>query len=181
MDKGGKEGSFKPFMIFMVISLAIAFFWNTFSWIKDPIHAALDPSVGVLLNWNILYGMLILVAGIALLTTVAQKYGTDQATLKELKKQQKEISTKAKEFRHDPQKALEIQKELGPITMKMFKLSSRMIIFTGIPILLLYRWFMDYFLTIGSPKVFWIFNWFWFYLIFVIVFSMIFRKLFKVV
>ena len=52
------------------------------------------------------------------------------------------------------QKMMEIQKELMPISMKMMKLSMRPIVFTGIPFILTFRWFMDYFTVIGNPKFF---------------------------
>ncbi len=180
-EKKGKEGSFKVLFFIMLLSLVIAFYWPRATWISGPIHAILDPTLGVLLNWNLLGGMFLVVFLIALITTLVQKHATDQATIKELKARQKEINKKTKEFRHDPQKMMEIQKELMPISMKMMKLSMRPIVYTGIPFILSFRWFMDYFTLIGDPKFFGFLGWFWFYLIFVLVFGMILRKILKVV
>ena len=180
-EKKAKEGSFKILLLIMLLSLVIAFYWPRASWIREPIHVILDPTLGVLLNWNLLFGMFVVIFVIALITTLAQKYLTDQKTIKELKDKQKEINKKTKEFRHDPQKMMEIQKELMPISMKMMKLSMRPIVYTGIPFILSFRWFMDYFTSIGDPRFFGFLSWFWFYLIFVLVFGMILRKILKVV
>ena len=180
-EKKAKEGSFKILLFVMFLSLVIAFYWEKATWISGPIHAILDPTLGILLNWNLTGGMFVIIILIALVTALVQKYATDQETIRELKARQKEINKKSKEFRHDPQKMMEIQKELMPISMKMMKLSMRPIVFTGIPFILTFRWFMDYFTAIGNPKFFGFLSWFWFYLIFVLVFGAILRKILKVV
>jgi len=175
-----KEGSFKPIAVALIISMMIAFFWDKISFLKNIVHAVLDPTAGALINWNLTIGMIIIILVLTYATTLIQKYTTDQQTLKELKKQQKEISKKSKEFRHDPQKMLEIQKELGPITMKTLKLSMRAFVYTSIPLILLFRWFMDIFATMGSPKFFGFMGWLVFYLVFSIIFSSILRKVMDV-
>lgn len=180
-SKGGKEGSFKILFIVMGLSLIVALLWDKISWIKNSIHAIFNPSLGGLLNWNVTLGMFTITILIALITTLAQKYGTDQATIRELKARQKEINKKSKEFRHDPQKMMEIQKELMPVTMQLMKLSMRPMVFTSIPIILTFRWFNDYFALAGEIKFLGFLSWFWFYLIFVIIFSSILRKILKVV
>jgi uncharacterized membrane protein (DUF106 family) len=179
MDTQGKEGSYMPIFIVMLISIGIAFYWNKISWIKDTVHSILDPSAGVLLNWHITYGFLILIFIITLIMTLAQKYLTDQETMKEMKAEQKKLGQDLKqldptspEYKEMSMKSLEF---IGP----MMKLSMRPMIYTGVPIILFFRWFMDTFTELGSPK-FWIFSWFWFYLIMSIVFSSILRKILKV-
>lgn len=57
-----KEGSFAPIIILMCISLLIAFFWDKLEFIKNSVDFILNPSAGVLLNWNISFGMTIIVA-----------------------------------------------------------------------------------------------------------------------
>jgi uncharacterized membrane protein (DUF106 family) len=171
-----KKGSFTPVIIVMLITLVIAGLWDKFSWIKNSIHSALDPSAGALLNWNLNIGMTILVIIITLITTLVQKYATDQKKLKEIKKEQKEIQEEMKKFRSDPAKAMELNKKSMPLMMEQMKLGMRGIVYTGIPFILLFRWFTDYFLTAGSPKIFGI-GWIWFYLIGAIVFGSILRKI----
>ena len=179
MDNQGKEGSYMPIFIVLLISLGIAFYWDRFPLIKDTVHSILDPSAGALLNWHITYGFLILIFIITLIMTLAQKYLTDQETMKEMKAEQKKLGQDLKqldptspEYKEMSMKSLEF---IGP----MMKLSMRPMIYTGVPIILFFRWFMDTFAELGSPK-FWIFSWFWFYLIMSIVISSILRKILKV-
>ena len=179
--KTGSGGSFTPIIIVMIASLIIAFLWDTLEFIKNTVHAILNPTAGVLLNWNVTWGMMIIVAFLSLLITIIQKYATDQKTLKEMKNEQKRLNEEAKKFRDNPEKMMEIQKESMKFAMPMMKLSMRALIFTGIHFILFFRWFNDFFISIGSPKFFGIMGWLIFYLIFSIVFSSIFRKILKVV
>ncbi len=188
MLKGkNKEGSWKPLIITMIASLAIAFLWGKegFEFIKNSVNAVLNPSAGALLNLSIPYGleigMILIVLFISIFTTLVQKYCTDQETLKELRKEQKLIQEKSKEFKDHPEKMMEIQKEIMPLTMKTMKLSMRGVMFTGIPFILFFRWFNDFFASAGDPKFFGVLSWLWFYLIVAMVFSTILRKLLKVV
>ena len=180
MEKGSLNKVFLIMSIFMVVSLGIAFSWDKIPMIKNSVHSVLDPSFGALINWNLTYGMMVVVYVKALMMTFAQKYTTDQETLRELKKEQKEIQKDMDKYRQDPQKMLEIQKNLMPTTMKIMELSMRGSMFTIIPFILLFRWFMDFFTALGNVKFFGFLSWFWFYLIFVMIFSGILRKALKV-
>lgn len=180
-EKSAKEGSFTPLIIFMLISLVLAGLWDKIPAIKNSIHYVLDPTAGALLSWNLNLGMLIVVFIITAITTIVQKYATDQKTLKEMRKEQKEIQNQMKEFKNHPEKMMELQKKQFAMMPKQMKLSMRAIIYTGIPFILFFRWFQDYFLAVGSPK-FWLgLGWFLFYLIFAMVFSSILRKWWDVV
>jgi uncharacterized membrane protein (DUF106 family) len=181
MDNKGKEVSFGLIFIIMGISLAIAFFWDSFPLIKDNVHLVLNPSAGALLNWNLMGGMLILVFIISIVTTLIQKYTTDQETLKEMKKEQKILQEQMKEFKDNPEKIMELQKKSFEFLPKTMKLSMRSIIYTGVPFILLFRWFNDYFIAAGNPKFFGFIGWIWFYLIVTIIFSSILRKKMDVV
>ncbi len=181
MNNKGKEGSFKPIILVMLASLVIAGFWNSAPVIKNSVHYILDPSAGILLNWNLLIGMLVLVFIIALITTLVQKYATDQESLRELKKEQKILSEEMKKYREHPEKLMELQKKQLEFVPKTMKLSMRGIVYTAIPFILFFRWFYDYFNAMGDPKFFGFLSWFWFYLIFSIIFSSILRKVMKVV
>jgi uncharacterized membrane protein (DUF106 family) len=179
--KGGSLNKLFIIMsIFMVISLGIAFLWDSLPPIKNAVHYVFDPSFGALINWNATWGMLLVVFIISLLTSLIQKYTTDQTTLRELKKEQKAIQKEMNQYKQDPQKMMEIQKNLWPTTMKIMELSMRGSMYTIIPFILLFRWFMDFFETIGNPHFFGFISWFWFYLIFVMIFSSVLRKALKV-
>lgn len=180
-DKQAKEGSFTPLIIFMVFTLIFAGLWDKVPAIKNSIHYVLDPSAGALLNWNLNIGMLLVVLIITIITTIVQKYATDQKTLKELRAETKEIQKQMKEFKEHPEKMMELQKKQFAMMPKQMKLSMRAVLYTGIPFVLFFRWFNDFFLAAGSPKFFLGLSWFWFYLIFALVFSSILRKWWDVV
>ena len=176
-----KQGSFLPIILIMIVSLVIAGYWDKIPFIKDSVHSALDPSVGALLNWNLTFGMIIVVFAIALITTLVQKYTTDQKALKELKQEQKLLQEEMKKFKDNPEKMIELNKKSMEFIPKTFKLTSRAIAFTGIPFILFFRWFSDIFTAMGNPVFFGFLSWFWFYFIFTMVFSGFLRKWMKVV
>ena len=179
MDNKGKEGSFMGVMLIMLISLAIAAFWNTIPLIKNSVEAVLNPSAGAVLNWNLTIGMTILVLILSLFMTLVQKYTTDQETLKQMKAEQKQIQQQMKKLEVGSKEHTEMNMRLMKMMGPMFKLSLRPIIYTAIPIILLFRWFSDYFTT-SNFLFFGLLNWFWFYLIGSIIFSSILRKILKV-
>ena len=181
-SKSAKEGSFRPIIIVMLISLVIAGLWDRVPAIKNSVGAVLDPSAGALLNWNVSWGMTFIILILTVIVTLAQKYATDQKALKELKKEQKEIQKQMKEFRSHPEKLRELQKTQMKLFPKQMKLSMRAIAFTGVPLILFFRWFQDFFATLGDVKFFGIIgSWFLFYLIIAMVFGTILRKYLKIV
>jgi len=181
-NKSAKEGSFKPIIIVMLISLVIAGLWDKVPAIKNSIHFVLDPSAGALLLWNVSWGMTIIILIVTLIVTLAQKYATDQEALRELKKEQKQIQEEMKKFKEHPEKLMALQKTQMKLLPKQMKLSMRAIAFTGVPLILFFRWFQDFFTTLGDVKFFGIIgSWFLFYLIIAMVFGAILRKYLKVV
>jgi len=76
-----------------------------------------------------------------------------------------------KECKNNPQKVMELQKKQWASFPKQFKLNMVSIAYTGVPFILLFRWFNDYFISNGNPKLFGFLGWFWFYLIASIIFS----------
>ena len=180
MDTQGKEGSYMPIFVVMLISLGIAFFWDKFPLIKDNVHKILDPSAGALLNWDVTYGFLILIFIITVIMTLAQKYLTDQDTMREMKAEQKKLSQDLKQLDPTSPEYKEMSMKSLQFVGPMMKISMRPMMYTGVPIILFFRWFMDTFTALGSPK-FWIFSWFWFYLIMSIIISSVLRKVLKVV
>ncbi len=175
-----KEGSFRGIFIVMVITLLIAFFWNQLGFIKQTVYFILNPTAGALLDWNVTLGMTIIIFIISAFMTIIQKYATDQETLKELRKDQKELAEEMKKYKKHPEKMMELQKKQFEAIPKTMKLSMRPIIYTGIPLILFFRWFMDYFAILGDFKFFGFLSWFWFYLLGSIIISSILRKIFKI-
>jgi len=180
-SKKGKEGSFKPMILIMVFSLVVASLWEKIPAIKKTIHAGLDPTAGVLLDWNMHLGMLLIIIIITVITTLVQKYGTDQETLREIKKEQKSLQKEMKKHRSDPNKTMELQKQQMKLMPKQMKLSMRGIVYTGVPFILLVRWFHDYFKAAGDPQFFGFMGWIWFYLLGAVIIGSILRKWWNVV
>jgi uncharacterized membrane protein (DUF106 family) len=184
--EGKKEGSWTPMIVIMGLSMLIVFTWDKIPFIKDNVHNVLDPSAGALLNWDLVLGMLAIILVINIITTLIQKYATDQEALRELKKEQKILQAEMKKYKDHPEKVAELSKKQMQFIPKTMKLTSRAIAFTGVPFILFFRWFDDTFNAMeaatGVPIRFLGFlSWFWFYLISTMIFSSIFRKLFKVV
>jgi uncharacterized membrane protein (DUF106 family) len=176
-----KKGSFKPVVIALLISFLIAIFWNSMGFIRNSVHAILDPSAGALLNWNLHWGMIVIILILSIITTLAQKYTTDQEGLKKIREEQKALQEEMKKHKDNPQKVMELQKKSFEYVPQTFKLSMGGMVYTAIPLILFFRWFMDYFAAVGSPKFFGFMGWVVFYLIGSIIFSSILRKTFKVV
>src|SRR4030042_140912 len=139
---GKKGGSFFPIILMMFLSLGMYFFWDKILFIKNAVHAVLDPSAGWLLNLNLTIGMIIIVFAITLITTLIQKYTTDQKALKELRKEQKLFQEEMKKYKDHPEKLAELSKKQFEFIPRTFKLQSRGVLFTGIPFILFFRWFI---------------------------------------
>jgi uncharacterized membrane protein (DUF106 family) len=176
-----KKGSFWPIILMMFVSYLLFAFWDKILFLKNGVHSLLDPSIGILLQWNVTIGMIIVVFVITLITTLAQKYTTDQKALKELRAEQKLLQEEMKKFKENPEKMAELSKKQMEFFPKTFKLTSRAILFTSLPFVLFFNWFRDFFTLMGDPKFFGFMTWFWFYLIFTILFSTFLRKWLKVV
>ncbi len=168
----------------LLISFGIAFFWDSLPLVKDTIHLILNPTIGPLLDWNISIGMLIIVFAISLILSLFQKFTIDQNLLRDLKKEQKILQEEIKKYKDHPEKLMELQKKQLEFFPKTMDLTLSPIAYTGIPIVLFFRWFGDYFIMLPPEKIFGIFStqgssWFWAYLILSIIFSTIFRKILK--
>lgn len=166
--------------IMTMVSLSIVFLWEQIPVIKNTAHAILDPTAGFLVNWDVTKGTLILFFIIAIITTLVQKYATDQKTLKLLREEQKEVNKELQQYRDKPEKMLEINQRNMKLMGDMMSISMKSSFITIIPLVLLFRWFNDTFASLGDPLFFGFMNWIWFYLISVLVFSSILRKALKV-
>ena len=125
-----------------------------------------------LINSYPLYSLAGISAGVTLVSTLAQKYLTDQEHLKHLKKRQKEIQKELKGNK-DGDLIKELNSELMKLTGVMFKSSMKPMFATIIPFLLLFYWLKGVYVEILP-------HWIWYYLGFSILSSTIYRKLLKV-
>lgn len=121
--------------------------------------------------------------------TIMYKLLTDQILLKELKTQVKNHQKEMKNHKDDHQKMMEIQKQAMSLNMKYMKHSMKPMLFTFIPIILIFGWLRNHPAIGGNDILIWGFNiplfgtglgWLGTYIIFSIIFSMIIRKVLKV-
>lgn len=178
--KGGISKLFLIMSISTLILLSISFLWGKIPQIKNTVHAVLDPTLGVLMNWNLLIGFSLVILVLNFLTVIVQKYTTDQKAIAEIKKEQKDLQVEIKKYKDNPQKLMELQQSSFPSTMRMMQLTMKSQFYTIVPLLLLFRWFWDFFGALGEYKFFGILSWFWFYLIASLIFGSIIRNLLKV-
>ncbi|OYT41536.1 hypothetical protein B6U80_01185 [Candidatus Pacearchaeota archaeon ex4484_26] len=121
---------------------------------------------------------------ISIFITLIYKYATNQQEMKRLKDELKELQKKAKEHKNEPEKVLEIQKELASKNLEYMKHSFKPMIYTFIPIIIVFWWlkglYQDFGTILTIPFVGWGLNWIWTYIIFSFIFSLIVRKAVKV-
>jgi len=82
--------------------------------------------------------LLVIAIVLSVAMTLAYKYLTDQAVMRELKAEISRLKKKMKEHRRDPEKMREVQKEMMPLNMKYFKLSMKPTLITLLPFLLIF-------------------------------------------
>ena len=163
----------------MLLGLGVALFWDKFPGISEGVHSILDPSLGVLLDWNVTIGLILITGVLNFLTTLLHKKVTDQDLLKQIKEEQKLVQEQMKLYKTNPEKSLELSKKSAELAMKTMPITMRPVMYTTIPFILLIRWFGDYFKE-HSVKILGFMSGIWAYIVFFIIWSMIFRKILKV-
>lgn len=119
-------------------------------------------------------GIIILSFLITLFMTLVTKKFTDQNRMKELKKIQKACQIKIKDHKGDLKKQAEIQKEMMRCSMELMKHSFKPMLFTLLPLIILFWWIRGVYTGVLS-------YWIWWYIGTSIVSSIVLRKLLKVV
>lgn len=168
----------KILFLAVIVSFVVAALWNSLSIIKTSVHGALDPSLGRLLDWNITTGFILIVGIVMLISTILQKYLTDQKALKEIKEEQKKLQELMKQHENQPEKKMEFVQKSTQLALQAMPLAMRPILYTAIPFILLFRWFGDYFLV--HPTKILGMSWFLVYIILSVIFSSVYRKALKV-
>jgi len=110
---------------------------------------------------------------VTLFITIVNYFMTDRKRMKEIKEKQKRLRKELKEFKDNPQKMMELNKQMMEDMPEQLKHSFKPMLVTIIPLLILFKWLRATFLitTIAG-------SWFWWYIIASIAFSMILRKVF---
>ncbi len=137
-----------------------------------------NSTLGGLVEWNPLTSLAIISFVLMLFTTLIYKYFTDQEALKSIKLEIKEIQNEMKEFKHDTQKVMELQKRSFQKTIETFKHQIKPMLITFIPFVILLPWLRSAYTPHGD--LFLGMGWFGNYLILSIVFNIGLRKLLRV-
>ena len=149
-----------------------------FDWIFSPLTHTLPP------QWSLIIISFI----ITLLTTLSYKYLTNQTEMKLLKEDLTRLKGDMKKHRDSPEKISTVNKELMEKNLKYMRHSMRPMLFTFIPIIIIFSWLRATFLPTGDLFS-WGFRlwpwgtgigWLWTYLLSSIIFSTLMRKLFKI-
>ena len=119
------------------------------------------------------YSIAIFSVIVTLISTLAQKWLTNQEHLKSLKSRQKEIQKELKKTKC-PTLMQELNSEMLKLTGVMFKSSMKPLFVTMIPFLLLFVWLRGVYVPVMGN------GWLWYYLGYSILASIILRKVLKV-
>ena len=98
----------------------------------------------------------------------------DKEKMREIKSRQKAIQEEMKNHKDNPQKMMELNKELMSHMCETFKHSFKPMLITLVPMLFIFAFFRKEFLLTEIAK-----SWLWWYFGVSILSSIIFRKLFK--
>ena len=131
-----------------------------------------------LIAWNPTAALAIISFVLMMFVTLIYKYFTDQEALKSIKQEIKDIQNEMKEFKHDTQKVMELQKKSFQKTIETFKHQIKPMLITFIPFVILLPLLRNAYTPYG--KIFLGMGWFGNYIIFTIAFNILLRKLLRV-
>ncbi len=121
---------------------------------------------------NPLVGLMILSFFVTLFITIVTHFMTDKKRMKELKDKQKFLRGEMKKCKDNPQKVMELNKQMMEDLPEQMKQSFKPMIITIIPLLILFKWLRGTFVDILP-------HWIWYYIGFSMLFSIVLRKVFK--
>ena len=103
-------------------------------------EGVLNPIFNPLLQLPMTLVIVIMSFFITFLITLIYKFTTNQSLMKDLKAEMKELQKEMKELKSEPQKMMEVQKKSMQSNMKYMSHSMRSMLFTFIPIILIFGW-----------------------------------------
>ena len=122
--------------------------------------------------WNARISIVVLSFLVTLFITVVTYYMTDRVRMKELKDKQKRLRKEIKQHRDNPQKMMELNKQMMEDMPEQLKHSFKPMLITMIPILIIFAWLRSTFALTAIAN-----TWFWWYIGTSIVFSISLRKI----
>lgn len=111
-----------------------------FEAIGNILNAIFNPVLSPLLSLPPVWSLLIISFFIALVSTLAYKYVTNQDLMKRLKTEMKELQKELKTLRDQPEKLMQVQKKAMETNMKYMTQSFKPTLVTFIPLILIFAW-----------------------------------------
>ena len=110
---------------------------------------------------------------VTLFITIVNYFMVDKVRMKEIKEKQKRLRAEMKQYRDNPSKMMELNKQMMEDMPEQLKHSFKPMIVTIIPLIILFKWLRTtYAITTIAG------TWFWWYIGASIFFSMILRRVF---
>lgn len=104
--------------------------------------------------------------------TIISYYFTDRNLMKEIKERQKSLKIEMKKYSDNPQKMMELNKQMMADFPHQMKQSMKVSLITLVPMILVFNWLSKVYATSTT-------HWLATYIICSIIFSIILRKVFK--
>lgn len=116
---------------------------------------------------------IVIISGlVSLFISLVNHFVLDKEKVKASKEKQKKLKEEMKLHKSNPQKAMELNKEMMEDAMQNMRHSFKPMIITLIPIFLVFAWIRGIYADLLP-------GWIWWYLVSALAFSMVFRKVFK--
>ncbi len=110
---------------------------------------------------------------VTIFITIVNFFMVDRTRMKEIKEKQKALRQEIKKYKDNPQKMMELNKQMMEDMPEQLKHSFKPMLVTIIPLIILFRWLRSTFAITAIAS-----TWFWWYIGASILFSMVLRKLF---
>ena len=139
---------------------------------------------GIGLKWSLIVISLL----ISFLITLSQKYLTNQELMKSLKAELKQLQKEMKTHKDNPEKMAKVNQELMGKNLQYMKQSMKPMLYTFLPIIIIFSWLRETFIT-GGDYFSWGFHipflgpgigWLWTYILASVIFSIVMRRIMKI-
>ena len=116
---------------------------------------------------------LIIISGlVSLFISLVNYFVLDKEKVKASKEKQKRLREEMKLHKSNPQRAMELNKEMMEDAMQNMRHSFKPMLITLVPIFIVFAWIRGIYAELLP-------GWIWWYLVSALVFSLVFRKMFK--
>jgi uncharacterized membrane protein (DUF106 family) len=109
------------------------------------IDAVFNPVFGWLLHTPPILALLILATLLAVVSTLLQKYLTDQAKMRRLRDDTKRYQEQMKKLKDKPEEMMKVQQKMLPLQMDLMKESFKPLLVSMLPFLLIFFWLSSHF------------------------------------